>query len=288
MRESGRIHKKGQDMKHYLIAVDMDGTLLTSQNTVTHHSIEVLQALSAMGHYVVPASGRAITLLPRELRRIQGLTYAITENGALIWDYHKNAIKQRRLMPVGSAAAILQDAAELPCCAEVFANGGAYVEAGSVPTAADTPEMELFVHYMRENHLSVRRLLGETALLEDAEKVNLYFEDPKAGKPLRAKWEKDPELSVTTSITGNVEFNAGGVHKGSALRFLSELLDVPKECILAFGDNENDLEMFAEAGTAVAMENAKQEIRDAADFVAGDHDADGVAVFLERFFGIGQ
>ena len=54
--------------------------------------------------------------------------------------------------------------------------------------------------------------------------------------------------------------------------------------MIAFGDNENDLEMLEGAGIGVAMGNSKQYVKDAANEVTGDNDHDGVAEFLERFF----
>ena len=56
-----------------------------------------------------------------------------------------------------------------------------------------------------------------------------------------------------------------------------------KEQIIAIGDNENDVEMFKEAGISVAMENAKDPVKQQADFVAADNDHDGAAEFLEKF-----
>ena len=52
-------------MEKYLIALDMDGTLLDSQGKITKRTIEVLKELIQKGHYIVPASGRALTLLPK-------------------------------------------------------------------------------------------------------------------------------------------------------------------------------------------------------------------------------
>ena len=64
---------------------------------------------------------------------------------------------------------------------------------------------------------------------------------------------------------------------------LKERLAIPKEQIIAIGDNENDVEMFKEAGISVAMENAKDPVKQQADFVAADNDHDGAAEFLEKF-----
>lgn len=271
-------------MDKYIIAIDMDGTLLNSKNIVTEHSVSVLQKLARQGHYIVPASGRAVTLLPPELDRIPKRTWAITENGAMIWDYRKQRAIFREKMPEGTTAEILQQAQEYPCYAEVFSDGKAYIEAGDVSKILHAELGEEFIRYMLQNHSSVERLAWNLPLLEEAEKVNIYFEDMELSGKFRTGWENELSLAVTTSISGNIEFNRKGVNKGTALSKLRKMLGVDKDAVIAFGDNENDLEMFAEAGIAVAMENARKEIRSAASYVAGHHDRDGVACFLENFF----
>ena len=71
---------------------------------------------------------------------------------------------------------------------------------------------------------------------------------------------------------------AGNMHNYSEIGDI-----VQKEQIIAIGDNENDVEMFKEAGISVAMENAKDPVKQQADFVAADNDHDGAAEFLEKF-----
>ncbi len=271
-------------MDKYLIAIDMDGTLLNSQNEVTERSVTVLQKLARQGHYIVPASGRAITLLPKALDAIENRTYAITENGAVIWDYMNQKADFCVLMPKETTMQILQDAGAYPCYAEVFCDGTAYMEASDVESIRECRLGKEFIDYMLQDHVRVEGLAEETTLLNEAEKVNIYFENPDDARMFRSGWEQDASLAVTTSINGNVEFNRRGVNKGNALKALREKLGIEQNRVIAFGDNENDLDMFAEAGTAVAMENAREEIRASADCVTDDHDHDGVACFLEKFF----
>ena len=61
-------------------------------------------------------------------------------------------------------------------------------------------------------------------------------------------------------------------------------LGIEPDRVIAIGDNDNDLEMFAEAGHAVAMGNAAPNIKAAANHQTTDNDHDGAAVFLEEFF----
>ena len=123
-------------------------------------------------------------------------------------------------------------------------------------------------------------------ILDQAEKINIYFDDMENSRELREKWKDLDDVAVTTSISGNAEFNAAGVDKGVGLAMLHTKLGIDRMHVIAFGDNENDLEMLEGAGIGVAMGNSKQYVKDAANEVTGDNDHDGVAEFLERFFGL--
>ena len=80
-----------------------------------------------------------------------------------------------------------------------------------------------------------------------------------------------------------MEFNKLGVSKGSGLKKLAELLGVPMECVMAIGDGGNDAEMLRAAGVGVAMENAMEEARAAADYITADVRKCGVAQAIDRF-----
>ena len=126
----------------------------------------------------------------------------------------------------------------------------------------------------------------EGNIMDQAEKINIYFDDMETSRALREKWKDLDDVAVTTSISGNAEFNAAGVDKGVGLAMLRTKLGIDRMHVIAFGDNENDLEMLEGAGIGVAMGNSKQYVKDAANEVTGDNDHDGVAEFLERFFGL--
>ena len=69
-------------MEKYIIAVDMDGTLLNSENKISERNRNVLQRLIDDGHYVVPATGRTRELIPQEFSVLRGVKWGIVENAA--------------------------------------------------------------------------------------------------------------------------------------------------------------------------------------------------------------
>ena len=274
-------------MEKYLIALDMDGTLLNSHGKVSKKTVEVLNSLIGKGHYIVPASGRAFTILPKEILQLQGIQFAVLENGAVVWDWKKQcAIKQERL-PYGVVKAILEDIerqAVSGYCAEIIVNGNVYAEKEILKEQERSGIVGNFAEYMRQNHIFIENLSSRMELLNAAEKLNVYFEDIHLGEAVREKWKKEPQLNVTTSVSGNAEFTAAGISKGYGIITLQQHLGIPKQHCIAIGDDENDLEMFEQVQVAVAMGNAKEKVKRAADAVTLNCDEDGAAVFLEQYF----
>ena len=86
-----------------------------------------------------------------------------------------------------------------------------------------------------------------------------------------------------SSVPHLLEISDASAGKGAALRRLAQHLDIPREQIAAFGNEENDLDMIAFAGVGVAVANSPAHVRDCANFVTGSNDEDGVADFLERY-----
>ena len=114
----------------------------------------------------------------------------------------------------------------------------------------------------------------------------LYF--LLSDEPLPTAVVADPNNTSSRPATGTdvykrQEFNKLGVSKGSGLKKLAELLGVPMECVMAIGDGGNDAEMLRAAGVGVAMENAMEEARAAADYITADVRKCGVAQAIDRF-----
>ena len=84
-------------------------------------------------------------------------------------------------------------------------------------------------------------------------------------------------------MSNNIEVNAKGVNKGRGLLILGELLGIRREEIMAVGDGSNDIAMLREAGLGVAMENATDEVKAAADAITLSNDREGAAAAIEKY-----
>ena len=79
-----------------LIALDLDGTLLTTDKRLTEHTKKVLACAAEQGVHIVPATGRSVTGLAPEVRGLPFVRYAITVNGAAVWDMDEERIVSRK------------------------------------------------------------------------------------------------------------------------------------------------------------------------------------------------
>ncbi|WP_445491958.1 Cof-type HAD-IIB family hydrolase [Niallia sp. 03133] len=93
-----------------------------------------------------------------------------------------------------------------------------------------------------------------------------------------------PELSIYKSKSTYLEIMAANVKKSFAIAVLANKLGIKQQEIMAFGDNYNDIDMLEYAGMGVAMENAPQLVKDAADMVAKSNDEDGVAEVINHYW----
>ncbi|MBR2734060.1 MAG: HAD hydrolase family protein, partial [Selenomonadaceae bacterium] len=99
-------------------------------------------------------------------------------------------------------------------------------------------------------------------------------------------FERMSKFDLTISFTerNNLEASPRGITKASGLEELCKFLGIDIAETVAIGDGHNDVEILQAAGVGVAMGNARDDIKQLADFVTADNDHDGVAVAIEKFF----
>ena len=124
-------------------------------------------------------------------------------------------------------------------------------------------------NFIRENNAKVQKLT-----------LNFFPDQNGTCRSYDVVYERfvnDPRINIVTGGYNNLELNNWGVTKGNSLRFLSEKLGIPLENTMACGDTQNDLDMIRTAGIGVAMGNATDDVKQAADFITRSNEEDGVA-----------
>lgn len=290
-----------------LVALDLDGTLLDSQSQISPRTRQAIADAVGRGVIVLPCTGRPLASLPPLVAQLPGIRYAITSNGAAVWDMgtdplgavysrysdaaqrstHEPVLLERHCLPPETAREAFALYQEYHGPLSIFSDGCAYL---------DAPGMELFLA-RKNRHLSTEARQpddGRTHVVRDldewmsrhaheVEKFCMFFDSVEIAQAALVRFRAFPGIEAVQGAPDNVEITAAGVDKGTALLALADRLGIPREATLAIGDSDNDRAMLARAGVAAVMANALPEIRALGDIVSTrDNDHDGVAELFQR------
>lgn len=267
-----------------MIGLDLDGTLLTSDKRLLPFTKKVLAEAIEQGILVLAATGRPYTGIPEEIRNFPGIRYALTSNGARILDSQTEKVLIEHLLPLKSAKKALEILQKYDTLQEVYFNGQGYAEAEKLERISEYHHNPNMWDYVRKTRKPVRNL---TELIErenqDMDKVQALFADMGELAQAWKELEQYEELVLVSSLGYNIEINAVGVDKGRGLMELGELLGIRPEEIMACGDGDNDIGMLKRAGLGVAMGNAEEDVKAAADYVAETNDDEGAAKAIVKY-----
>jgi HAD superfamily hydrolase (TIGR01484 family) len=254
-----------------LILVDLDGTLVGADHTVSPRNAAALERATAAGARVVIATGRPVRVL-EPVRGSLGHSIALCYNGAIVLDLASGQILETHLLD----GAVFQHAVE-----KVRESGLQFLVATEgMPEVGIRGELGF-----REGYEFPRGTLAEICDAAMAKGLVRAMGDQFI--PTRDAFSTGfrDEIEVTRSgIEGLIEISRAGVSKGGVIDELARGWGIDPADAIAFGDMPNDLEMFRWAGRSVAMGNAEPEVKLAATEVGAHHDEDAVAQVLERWF----
>jgi Cof subfamily protein (haloacid dehalogenase superfamily) len=259
-----------------LVAVDLDGTLLRSDRTVSQRSRAAIAAARAAGIEVVVATARS----PRGARPLAAEAgiggFAICANGATVFDLDTDRIVSHTALPPETAHALVRGLRDR--YPEVVFGWEHELRFGSEPAYESLREPEWWPRPEGSYdpcdalawELPMTKLLARLPGADLEQLLSYALE--LAGS----------EASATLAGTAFVELHAAGVGKEIALERLAGELGIARAEVAAFGDHLTDRAMVAWAGHGVAVANAHPAVIEVADEVCASNDDDGVAIVLER------
>lgn len=274
-------------MRIRAIFVDMDGTLLgKSQVGISVRNMTALQAALEQGIHVIPCTGRVYNMLPPQLLTQKGLRYFVTSHGARVYDRNRNISIYEDLIPADQAAQLLELLEGKYLYNEIAANGTIYLEKAVAvnPNMAVVPEHHVW--YLRDNCFTAVEKPSAYFWEHNiaVEKMNIY------GIPAVLQQEIFDAVTATGFIqhtrgaaAANLEFSSRQLNKMHATDAVLDALGIGYDECLAIGDSSTDLETIKACGIGVAMGNAPENIKAAADYITNDNTADGFAAVLEKF-----
>lgn len=230
-----------------LIALDMDGTLLNEQGAISEENSLAIQEAQAKGIHVVLSTGRSILTCENYAKSLNLSSYLVTVNGSEIWDCSGNLHERNKL-----------HAEYIQMMWEWANTNKTYFWAISTDKVwrNQMPD-DLFAHQWL--------------------KFGFDIADDSLRETILQRLLSNQHLEVSNSSPTNIEINAAGVNKANGLLHVCSKLRISMDEVIAMGDSLNDIEMIKAAGCGVAMGNAQNEVKKAADWITDTNEEDGVA-----------
>ncbi|MCE7794907.1 Cof-type HAD-IIB family hydrolase [Salipaludibacillus sp. CUR1] len=269
-------------MKPHLIAVDLDGTLLSDKKTISKQNRSALFRLRELGHKVVIATGRPYRASKDYYQQLALDSPMVNFNGAFVHHPQNPHSFKTRHTPLDKKVAetIIETCEALRVknimvevkddyylrylnkgFAEAFTLNQSPAAYGHLNKVVNKEPTSILIHPDDQQHSDLKNLLSEA----HAEVI----EQRSWGAP----WNI-------------IEIVKSGLNKAVGLKEIASHFDIPKERIIAFGDEDNDLEMLEFAGCGVAMGNGIDELKNVADVTTATNEENGVSAFLNDYFSL--
>lgn len=273
-------------MSHTLYVTDMDGTLLDNSSQVSPESRQIISDLSRRGALITVATARTPATVVPLLAGTVTRCPAIVMTGAALWDRENGCLVDPVIIAPGQSRAII----------EMFHQAGInpFVYTVTTPSRLDVYHaVEMNRHerafWEERRNLRLKKFhIGVNPPSEALDRVILVYAigDAAAIEPLAESLRRAGGCSVScypdmhSRDVALIEVFAPGVSKAAAVERLAQSVGADRTVV--FGDNLNDLPMMEVATLAVAVENAFEEVKEAADIVIGPNSASSVARFIQE------
>ena len=270
-------------MKTGIIAVDLDGTVLDAEKKVTERTLAALEAAAESGIWVVPATGRILKGMPEEILKLGWIRYMILANGATVWDRGAESCLYRAEISAETGLEVFRWLDGFPVIYDCYQDNQGWMTASMWENAEAYAPSPFYLQHIRSLRRPVPDLKEHIRRSGTSlQKIQAFCRTTETQREVIGRTaERFPQLAVSTSVARNVEINDGRANKGAALAALAERLGIPMGKVAAFGDGTNDLSMIRAAGMGVAMGNAAEEVKAAADRVTAGNGEDGVGIAVE-------
>lgn len=261
-----------------LIAVDMDGTLLKEDKTVSDITKKSINRALKRGVKVVLASGRPIEGIEKYLEELN-LTgkddYVLSFNGAIIQNTNTRKIVEKNILKGSDLLELYKIGTKLGVNMHAFSAEGCIT-----PKMSKFTEIEGIINKIPIKIVDFSKMNPD----EDIFKV-MMIDAPETLENAIRKLPKElyDKYTIVRSAPYFLEFLNKKGNKGEGIKLLAKFLGIKREEVICIGDAGNDLHMIEFAGLGVAMGNAFEEIKEAADYVTLSNEEDGVAHIIQKF-----
>lgn len=258
-----------------LVAIDLDGTLLTDQLEITPNTIAGIQQVVDSGVVVTLATGRMFPSAKKFAELLNLKVPLITYQGAVIKDAAEKKIWFERLVSKTISERLIAFAEKHQVHIQVYQDDIVYV----------AEDNEAIQAYARESDVSYTVVDELTRLTDKGFAKVLFIGDPMYLDRLQIELQGEfgSEAHIAKSKPHYLEVTNPEANKGTALLYLAEQLGIERSEIIGIGDNHNDFELITKAGLGVVMGNGVEALKSVADYITQTNNDEGVLHVLEQF-----
>lgn len=276
------------ERKIRLVALDLDGTLLTNAKKVTQETIDVLKEAKRRGVYVAASTGRPYCGLPLDILEEAGITYALTANGAAIYTVPGRECLFYDGIAPERAAELVTELLAMGVHTDIYVDGQGYGQKSAYPKIDNLNIQDVMKDYLRRTRIYVDDLSAYIREQQkDVQKIttNYYYQPDGtyyAYDQVVARYSGCSDLNMVSGGANNLEFTKKGISKGETLRVLADIFGVDMSETMACGDSENDIDIIKAAAVGVAMANADEDVKAVADYITLSNEENGVADVIRK------
>ncbi|MBM0046508.1 HAD family phosphatase [Anaerococcus sp. mt242] len=263
-----------------LVAIDLDGTLLGSDREVVEKNIDAIKKIHDKGIKVVIATGRCFNGFwwVRQALGLEGFDdYSICNTGAFIRCNATGKAIVENPLDKSDYEKITSYLKDYDLQVGIFTKDVLYNNEEVVNNGFKTDQEVMRLPRQKfKDFDDIEEKVARINFMGDEAELDKFYEKNKEAL------EKD--YMTMRNETYSLEILKKSSGKANSLKKLCEFLDIDLENVAYFGDGANDIESIKLAGLGIAMANAKEETKEAADYVTSSNDEAGVAKFLEKLF----
>lgn len=277
-----------------MIAIDLDGTLLSKDGVISEENIQAIHDAQKQGHVVTVCTGRCLIDVQHIVQKVGIECPMITGNGSVSYDGEK-VIRNLALAP-GIVSELLSLVESHHCFYQVYTNKGTFIiqdgrerlakeidlqVAADPDFPAEWAQKEVDIEYAQHGLQPCAQFELDSDL--EVSKVYVMSFDKQKVQQLQERLRDRTDISLTSSGWTKLEIAHPDVSKGNGLLHMADYLDIPVEDTVAIGDHWNDLPMFEVAGMSIAMGNAEEEVKAISTHVTKTQSENGVAHALREY-----
>lgn len=267
-------------LKYLLLAVDLDGTLVTDKKQITPATANAIHEILEMGMTVALVSGRptyGCEHIAEQLHLQEYGGYIISYNGAKITSCLDNDVLTRSTLSLDTVRELYDFLKPYPVTMI------SYTRHEIITEDAESPYVQM--ESMVDNGMAIRQVPDLVAALKrDPYKCGIAGDPEVIGKlAIELQVRFADQLNAILSGPVFIEVMNSNVDKGRALRFLMTEMGIGRQQVIAVGDANNDIPMLQSAGLGVAMANANETVKQVADYVTTSNEQDGIQHLIHKY-----